>query len=175
MKRRAPPPPKLHGDFILRQLQTYANAVEGLTFPVTIHSHGVIVTGTMISASLYYKLLAKDFETNIPDHVENVGSLIVDMFKKQSEILSSAKDPAISLHLQDAFIIQANDSGDFIPDGSEGMLWRGPLDSIDGFFFGRFLPPKPPHPELPFKEPPKAAPPQLPPGPPETKSKKKAK
>lgn len=150
---RKPARPELHGDFILRMLQGLVNGVEGITFPVTVHSGGIIVTGDMISSSLYYKLLAKEFETNIPQRVENIGKFVVDFFTKQHEILKASHGeggPVLSLHLRDAFFIQRNESGDFIPDGGEGMLWRGPLDSVDGFFFGRFLPPKSSQPELPF-------------------------
>lgn len=113
-----------------RYLQTkiqYANTHLDYSSPITLLISGLIVSGELIGANTYWTLASTLGEADqSPQELENIESFFL-----------SVADPDQFIHLRNARIIHP--SGHLLPN-THGLLWRGQVASIDGFFFELFSP-----------------------------------
>lgn len=115
-------------DFILEMLMNAARS--GMPTPITVHSGGVIITGTMVSEAEYLK--------------EFAGGTILDAMKRRVEndenlqaLVKEAKDDPTErefIHIKNPKFILAN--GQMLPQDTSPM-WRGRVKSIDGYIPGQ--------------------------------------
>lgn len=128
-------------DWLLAWLLTYAENY-GVEFQVTLHVRGLIITGVLISGHAYLAEMAKQFRGLIqasPEGKLSIHALVADSLDQYKSIY---RDPASEepfelsqpgyVHLRRSRII--HDNGTMIPSG--GALWRGKLNSVDGFTIG---------------------------------------
>ncbi|MED3571953.1 gas vesicle accessory protein GvpU [Cytobacillus praedii] len=104
---------------------------------ITLNIRGSIISGTLISRDKYYDLLAKELESSGSETAKRISDHLMDFNKmsKEREEKERKEKEKNSLpnfiHLKDAkFFSPGIDSS--LPK-QEGLLWRGRLDSIDGF------------------------------------------
>lgn len=130
-------------DGLLEIFVSLANKVEGFQISVTISVKGSLVSGLIIGHEEYKKLLIQSFRHSSGPF--NIGEVLADQLEKGfSQKVSSSDDEGDDedseinfIHLRNAQIIAP--SGEMIPNG-EGFLWRGRIDSIDGFTFSQISP-----------------------------------
>lgn len=106
-----------------RFLQFYvlgANNSDEPSIDVTLSLQGMVVSGTIIGAGLYAKLQAASADA--PGTAKIFADLIAESAEEQ-----------IYIHLQDAVLMM----GTQMVPSKGSMLWRGRLDAVNGFFFGR--------------------------------------
>jgi hypothetical protein len=97
---------------------------------ITLSVGGSIISGQLISGHKYFEEFAAVFCKNYTDYnAEMVSkfSSFGDVYKSDDKSM-----PVNYIHLKDAKVFQSG--GTTIPSSS--VLWRGKLDSIDGFFLG---------------------------------------
>jgi hypothetical protein len=145
-------PQERNDDGFLRMLVRFCNET-GAGIGITVHAGGTIVSGTLISDTEYYQLLAERVRTALPDDesaedfaggVDRFARLIAGDDGKEEA--NGEKDPADQkvkstrgtsyLHLKDASI--GPSLAELSPD--ERVLWRGRLSSIDGWMLASFEP-----------------------------------
>jgi len=128
-------------DPILRLWVEEANA-GGANETVTLWVAGTIVTGTLAAAYEYLEDLAASW-SKAPGGEKlaaNYSALALQE-KERVDLLGGERDdlPASYIHLRNAKVLPA---GANTPSSGDGSSWRGRLDRVDGFSFGRYpLPP----------------------------------
>jgi len=123
-------------DWMLQSLILALSNSEGIGPPLTLSMRGIIITGTLISESKYFKLLGNSIRNQ-----DDTTNLFHDIAEKSSSIRKKTlkKNPVEEIskvnyfHLKDAHFILSYRSA--IPYG-EGILWRGKIKSIDGYYWG---------------------------------------
>ncbi|MFL6283860.1 MAG: gas vesicle accessory protein GvpU [Pyrinomonadaceae bacterium] len=116
-------------DFVLTVVLAAGEELNDPLISITLNVGGILISGDVISEEEYLKefmngVLSRSLKnflgTNkeLKDKLENV-----DKPKKRFIHLKNAK-----------FLIPGAPP---VPAGKEGALWRGRLESIDGFFYGR--------------------------------------
>ncbi len=115
-------------DSILEYFVVIANQKE-FALDITLNVKGAIVTGTLISAKEYFRLLSETFEDG-----DDIAQRISEKLQIAGEDDGNKNSGGANfIHLKDAIIY----CGDRIPTPSKGsILWRGELNDIDGFLFG---------------------------------------
>jgi hypothetical protein len=123
-------------DWLLRMFVNNANAVGGDFLSITLNVGGLIVSGTLVGASDYYKGISRIFSTEERPKEGTWAALLL----KQAETAKfdpktdGVITPANFIHLRDARLHTNGQRG--LPS-NEGVWWRGRLDSVDGFWIGR--------------------------------------
>lgn len=116
-------------DFFLSLLLSFADGVANL--PVTLLVKGLLVSGSLITDKEYLESFADGSVHKTIHDVIAKGELKMppeDELKKAED--ESKKKAVTHIHLRDAKVL----CGGHLPI-SVG-LWRGRIDSIDGFFLG---------------------------------------
>lgn len=124
-------------DWLLQTVIQLVNNNEGLTFGLTIITHGQIVSGNIIGGKKYFENLGKEIELGLG--TDNDENPISEQFKKIGDDVYSEEKQKIDgspayIHFGDAKFYFAN--GEPIP-GNKGLLWRGRLSEISGFNIGK--------------------------------------
>jgi hypothetical protein len=98
-----------------------------LPMDIALNVNGAIVTGTLLSAKEYFRLLGKTFEDG-----SEVAQKLSEKLAEAGESIETSEDAdADFIHLKDAKVYSGNSK----PTPSKGeILWRGPLSDINGFF-----------------------------------------
>ena len=151
-----PPPERAAHDFFVRAapdpllevLITFAD--QGSEVGVTLHVGGSMVSGVVISGSKYYELLADLFQ----EGYERAGmsdagapmrdalmSVAKDLYSRSSEKPSNPdteKPPMVRtfIHLRDAHFVDATGKQFYDAQRVAGLVWRGRLADISGWFLG---------------------------------------
>lgn len=117
----------LDKDFTLETLVSIANL--GLSVSITLNVGGTLVTGLLASGKEYMESTAKLLEDT-----NKQGEQLSSIYRRYAEDLYS-KDKLENLniefiHLKEATIFQG--TTDFNVN-----LWRGKINAVDGFSFGR--------------------------------------
>lgn len=106
---------------------------------ITLTVGGAIVTGTLIGVRQYFDLFAANYAAGLklePEH--NFHKLLrapLENLDRQDEKYPDKLPNYI--HLQDAKYYMSNG---FVP--ADGLLWRGKLDTVDGWSLGQWQPGK---------------------------------
>lgn len=126
----------------LVRLVQFINAVDTAEVGLTLHVKGCIVSGMLISAAQFYRLLVSEFSD--PNRSNGVGATTLADFyrpalqKVENAIASQSDeelpDPPRHVHFRYAQTV-VNGQGSFIRS-----LWRGRLTEVDGWSFGNFGP-----------------------------------
>lgn len=114
-----------------------SNGVEiGITFSV----NGLIISGILVSGKKYFEELSKTMKaaSRQPD---DISSALGDAWRQYTSIYEEPEDapedwrpgPVGYVHLMNARFYSAGQKP--IPN-NQGVLWRGKLSSVDGFFIG---------------------------------------
>jgi hypothetical protein len=144
-------PQEGNDDGFLRMLVRFCNET-GAGIALTVHAGGTIVSGTLISDTKFYQLLAKRVRTALPSDesaedfaggVDQWARLIAGQDGKEEPNGEKPADQKVRsargtsyLHLKDASI--GPSLAELSPQ--ERVLWRGRLSSIDGWMLGSFEP-----------------------------------
>lgn len=98
---------------------------------ITVSTHGLIISGTLISLKEYYEGLNQQTKGS---NLENVTNLLMDSLPKNVE----EEDIFIEFIGIQYFCLKNPkfypSSGQSMP--GKGVYWMGKLDSVDGFFLG---------------------------------------
>ena len=86
---------------------------------------GLIISGQIIGSGLYFEAIRDQLERS-SDEEEEAPFELPPLDHKPSFI-----------HLRDARVFHPG--GSAVPS-NEGIVWRGRLDSVDGFWFGKLAP-----------------------------------
>lgn len=132
-------------DWFLQLLVKILNS-GGDTFLITLNVGGLLISGALIGGKEYFDLMAdyfggiyKEYESNNKEAGETVDKAIRSLGETYSPANSSSNsnnNEPHYIHLRNAKFYSPI-SGQGMP-GSEGVLWRGRLESVDGFFIGGF-------------------------------------
>ena len=136
-------------DVFLRVLANYCNEhAAGLS--LTVHSGGTIVTGTLISDTEYYHLLAENVRIALPgDESAEAFAGGVEYWAGLAAGPAGEAEPAgvtesaarrrwRTRHLHMKAVSIGPSLEQLSP--TQGLLWRGRLGSIDGWLLGAFEP-----------------------------------
>lgn len=118
-------------DFLLKNLINAANEVD-FSFGISLILPGGIVTGEVISAEKYLAAYANQFAKAWPngDSEQTRESFFMLGVGGQQ-----GQDNDDYIHLKDAAYVSTDG---FLPKDGKGMLWRGKIESVSGYSFGRF-------------------------------------
>jgi len=137
-------------DVFLRVLANYCNE-QGAGLSLTVHSGGTIVTGTLISDTEYYNLLAETVRIALPGDesaeafaggVEYWARLATGSAGEEEGPSGGAETAARRRWRTRHLHMKAVSIGPALEQLSptQGLLWRGRLGSIDGWMLGSFEP-----------------------------------
>jgi hypothetical protein len=99
------------------------------TIAITLNVGGLLVSGELISSKTYMA----EFMGGALRH--KIKSVLADHDELKREVENAPKGEDDSIHLRDArFLIPGQPP---IPGVGDRVLWRGRLDSVEGFFLGR--------------------------------------
>lgn len=96
---------------------------------ITLNVGGILISGELISTKRY---LSEFLGGVLRDKMKSVLEEHPDL-KQRVEDAPEGKDEFI--HLRDARFFLPSQRP--VPGSSEGVLWRGALEGVDGFFIGR--------------------------------------
>ncbi|WP_429351769.1 gas vesicle accessory protein GvpU [Paenibacillus sp. 4624] len=116
--------PPLQKDFLLVALVEVADS---LSLGLTLNVGGTLVSGLLISNKDYFESIADEFES-----VNEDGAKLASLYRRFAAThYSDTSGDAITeyIHLKDVVIAQGETSYLI-------KLWRGKLNSVDGFSFG---------------------------------------
>ncbi|MET3828628.1 hypothetical protein ABIC86_000088 [Paenibacillus sp. DS2363] len=116
--------PPLQIDFLLGALVEVADS---LSLGLTLNVGGALVSGVLMSNKEYFESVADEFEG-----VSEDGAKLGSLYRRfAAENYSDTSVDAITefIHLKDVVIAQGDTS--YLT-----KLWRGKLNSVDGFSFG---------------------------------------
>lgn len=132
--------PETHedADYILQMLSYMANEhVSG--FPITLIVGGLLISGVLVSRKEFLQDLKqklRDSMSRLPDESKEFmekGYFPTFMPEEESGKLRYIEEVRY-IHLKNARTFYGN--GASIPASEEGVLWRGKLDTINGFWYG---------------------------------------
>lgn len=137
------PQPDRKADAVLRNLSFACNRAN-FAIPITISVKGQLVTGSMISRERYIQEMQEQYINPFLtswDHDEDskkvvAGWLDVSFGPPEPMEPDSFPEEINFIHLADAHVYTG---GNGLPT-NQGILWRSPLDSVDGFFWGTLEP-----------------------------------
>ena len=107
---------------------------------ITLHVHGLMVTGRLISGATYWSESAAELRESGKGPTELTEAMAESMERVAEEYRQTytdseavAEHPSMTafLHLRNAHTL-----GPQGPTPTDGTLWRGRLSSVDGFTFG---------------------------------------
>lgn len=122
-------------DWYLQELVSIVNS-SAIEFGITLHVHGAVVSGLLISGRKYFKAFADDFAgayLGDDEGREAVRAALASHSKIYDEIDKQEEpSPPQYIHLMH--------SRTFSPGGSTpskvGVLWRGKISAVSGFSLG---------------------------------------
>lgn len=121
-------------DFI-SQLNT---SDEEMDLPITINVGGTIISGDLIGGKEYFQLFGKNVSKSFEDSNPELAKGLIDRYSKHGEVYVKKDDeeipPPFFIHLKNARFYEAGQ----LPFPQNKLLWRGKLNSVDGFSFGKF-------------------------------------
>ncbi|WP_226668035.1 gas vesicle accessory protein GvpU [Metabacillus litoralis] len=108
---------------------------DGIELDLTLSINGVVVSGTLISATTYYEGVT---EASKELHDGTMSKIIAKKFsdlkeeyaKQKEEEEESESSPLTFIHLKNATYLN---NGIQLPPNHHGTWWRGRIASIDGF------------------------------------------
>ncbi len=117
-----------------------ANA-DAFPIPITLSVSGMLITGMMISGERYFKEFSGVFTNQINAYVKpETLTAIQEAFQKHAQVYKP--DPTPTAVVLGLMYIHMMNARAFLSDGRpiptwDGMLWRGRVDAVDGFWVGR--------------------------------------
>jgi hypothetical protein len=126
----------------LLRLVMFINALDGTEIGITLHVHGTIVSGLLISNARFYRLLVKSFadrSTESGDSFESFAKFYQFTLNDVEKELDSVRDkerqlePPRHIHLRHAQTYVTSGAAPFT-----APLWRGRLSAIDGWSIGNY-------------------------------------
>jgi hypothetical protein len=134
-----------HIDWLLQQLVVIANT-EGREYDVILNVKGLIIQGTIVSGIIYIEGLRQvdlknaktdEQKNNVNQFYNYIGDTYIKQHDRLKNNINNIEDDdyhPIYIHLKNARIF----SHGFKPiPVNEGVFWRGKLESVDSFFFGK--------------------------------------
>lgn len=120
-------------------IESVLNLAElGAEVPLTLNVQGLTISGICIGSHEYMNQMLGVFKRVYWEVGEDVSQALIDRAKKHypssEEVLRKGQITKHYVHLADARIVSPG--GEPIP-GNEGVLWRGKISSVDGFFIGQ--------------------------------------
>lgn len=132
-------------DWFLRVLVSTVNGVEKgggrLEVPVTLNVGGFLVSGYMVGGNRYFEEFASLLRIGLADTFGEEGAQsIVAPFREAGRVydkegMEDLPEAKHFVHLRDTRFFRPG--GDPIPT-TQGVLWRGRLEAVDGFTLGVF-------------------------------------
>lgn len=123
-------------DWFLSEMVELANA--GIEAPVTLTIGGSVLSGKLISGEQYFRNYGSTFTSTIKDLdlrknlTEKFESYAVEYANDTAE---KSERPLRFIHLKDA---KWHHLSGTMPNG-DGVLWRGKISCVDGFFLGNIV------------------------------------
>lgn len=133
-------PPVAATDWFLQSLVDFAND-HGTETGVTLQIGGLLVSGTIIPGMKYFEEFASLYGSGFKNDPELGAEYakLIGSYKKYLEVPPEDKDnkplPQY-IHLRNARFFAP---GQQQPFGNEGVLWRGRITAVGGFFLGTLL------------------------------------
>jgi hypothetical protein len=103
-----------------------------VSFGITFMINGGVITGNLVSAKKFFKGFANSFADAWP------GGPSENIREGFSVWGDAPEDSSVCLdfvHLQNARYVSGKD---LVPNDQNGMLWRGKIESIDGYSLGSY-------------------------------------
>lgn len=128
-----------NGDWFLQS--TIENIVSnGIEIGITLNVSGLIISGVLVSGKKYFEEMSI-FMKSASRQPDDISSALGDAWGKYTSIYEKPEDapdgwsvgPVGYVHLMNARFYTAGQKP--IPN-NQGVLWRGKLSSVDGFFIG---------------------------------------
>lgn len=126
-------------DWFLQSVIKLVNA--GMEIGVTLTLPGSIVSGTLISGHSYFVEISELLRSTSSPKNEKKNFLlgVADLWEKNASIYEDDASEQMNttigyIHLRDAYFYSP--SGDRLPTGKVGTLWRGRLAAVSGFCVG---------------------------------------
>jgi hypothetical protein len=123
-------------DWLLQRFVRLINATSKGEMGVTLLIGGSLISGQLISGRAYIGALAEQFVERLVD--PGVGESMGEFVRMAGSVYLGSQDGSVPdpvfIHLRDAKVFHP--SGHSIPT-NEGVLWRGRISHIEGFFFGQ--------------------------------------
>lgn len=123
------------------QVFSYLANQSGLGIPITLNVSGLLVSGLIISRDEYMKGIANTIRKGVSMWPEDDKNFVEDqLLKSMEEPLDEEKMPKLVddvryIHLKGARVFSVG--GKPIPSSGDGFLWRGRINSVDGFSIGQ--------------------------------------
>ena len=118
-------------DWVLEKLIALAN--RGIGIIVTLNVGGFLISGRVTSEGQYFEGISKSLKSGLEaSKIEGPFTELDGIFNWGADAIEGSVQEAVFIHLEDARIFHP--AGLPIP-ADRGELWRGRLDSIDGFTF----------------------------------------
>ncbi|WP_205478567.1 gas vesicle accessory protein GvpU [Sphingomonas arenae] len=137
-----PPSASPSEDWFLQTLVEYANA--GLELGLTLMVGGTTVSGILINGKKYFEKLSavvREVDGGNNEVMQTIADSFSDLGRIYDRPDDAAEDwilpPASFIHLKSAYVFTPG--GGSLPNG-EGVLWRGRINSVDGFTLGLLSP-----------------------------------
>jgi hypothetical protein len=113
------------------------NADERLCLPMTVLVGGTLVSGSLIRVEEYFETFTSEFSSIFTD--AETASSVKETFSPPQDMPAPSDDEPLPqyIHFKDAKFYSA--PGDPIVAG-HGVLWRGRIAEVGGFYFGRLAP-----------------------------------
>jgi len=124
-------------DWMLRYLVDMANLQE-LQIGLTLLVDGMLVSGTLIGGQAYFAGITQTISSAMCDSPE--ATAVTDLFEKVNRAVHAETSPEkpspppAYIHMKDTYFFQPGNTGS--TPSSQGVLWRGKLSQVSGFFFG---------------------------------------
>jgi hypothetical protein len=129
-------------DCFLQALVSIVND-ESASIPITLSVGGLLISGAMIGGKTYFDEFARQFKDGFRNVRSETASTIEEAFKRLGDVYdpiqkeSQGSDPIPKPHLVHLRDAQIYPSGASPAPSEKGVLWRGRLESVDGFSLGR--------------------------------------
>ncbi|WP_454752051.1 gas vesicle accessory protein GvpU [Cupriavidus necator] len=119
-------------DWHLQTLIRLANNM-GAEMGITLMVNGTIITGTLISGKAYFEEFAANFAAGWANQDDEARNELREMMAQPAKEYGpdNADIPISFIHLRNATVRTPTGS---MPNG--GILWRGRLTEVSGFFLG---------------------------------------
>lgn len=118
-------------DWLIQWFVDFVNEADA-SFPMTFTVGGNLVSGYLISESVYFDQLAVDFSVSVGEQAKDAAQKLILALKPLPLAEGDEKAPDQFVHLKSAQVF--TEAGKPIVSG--GALWRGKISSIEGFHLG---------------------------------------
>ena len=121
------------------QLLVHVANTSHMEMRVTLHVHGLVLTGKLISGATYWSETAAELRglgegpTELIDAMASSMESVADEYRERfgGKAKDASEDFDDFVHLRDARTVSSQG-----PVPAAGGFWRGRLTSVDGFSFG---------------------------------------